>query len=224
MEFAKIFITLAALINPFGAIPAFIGLTQGQSSLERRRTARTAALATVLVITVTALAGQYLLAGFGITVPSLQVGGGVLLFIVAISMFNAQPAPSRTTPEEADEAAERANIAVVPLTIPLLTGPGTVSTVIIYADQGTNTVLMLLGALGKAGAVPFHSWIPLAADDAPQPIEGDWPFDKIVVIAFPGEAEARRFAEDPEYKTISRDSHAGAETVSLLVTGLGRRG
>ncbi|MBX3684103.1 MAG: NAAT family transporter, partial [Thauera sp.] len=125
MEFAKIFITLAALINPFGAIPAFIGLTQGQSSLERRRTARTAALATVLVITVTALAGQYILAGFGITVPSLQVGGGVLLFIVAISMFNAQPAPSRTTPEETDEAAERANIAVVPLTIPLLTGPGT---------------------------------------------------------------------------------------------------
>ena len=112
MEFAKIFITLAALINPFGAIPAFIGLTQGQSSLERRRTARTAALATVLVITVTALAGQYLLAGFGITVPSLQVGGGVLLFIVAISMFNAQPAPSRTTPEETEACYVRLCIPV----------------------------------------------------------------------------------------------------------------
>ncbi len=153
MEFAKIFITLAALINPFGAIPAFIGLTEGQSRGDRRRTARTAALATFIVIAVTAIAGQYLLAGFGITVPSLQVGGGVLLFIVAISMFNAQPAPSRTTPEEADEAAERANIAVVPLTIPLLTGPGTVSTVIIYADQGTSTVLMLLGAGVLMGAL-----------------------------------------------------------------------
>ena len=140
MEFAKIFITLVALINPLGAIPAFIGLTQGQSALERRRTARTAALSTFLVIVVTAIAGQYLLAAFGITVPSLQVGGGALLFLVAISMFNAQPTPSRSTPEEADEAAERANVAVVPLTIPLLTGPGTVSTVIIYADQGTNTV------------------------------------------------------------------------------------
>lgn len=158
MEFAKIFITLAALINPFGAIPAFIGLTQGQSPLERRRTARTSALATVLVITLTALAGQYLLAGFGITVPSLQVGGGALLFIVAISMFNAQPAPSRTTPEETDEAAERANIAVVPLTIPLLTGPGTVSTVIIYADQGTNTVLMLLGAGLAMGLVVWFAF------------------------------------------------------------------
>lgn len=151
MEFAKIFITLAALINPFGAIPAFIGLTQGQSSLERRRTARTAALATVLVITVTALAGQYILAGFGITVPSLQVGGGVLLFIVAISMFNAQPAPSRTTPEETDEAAERANIAVVPLTIPLLTGPGTVSTVIIHSEQVQHwwdmVALLMIGAV-----------------------------------------------------------------------------
>lgn len=148
MEFAKIFITLAALINPFGAIPAFIGLTAGQSIDARRRTARTAALATFIVIAVSTFCGQYLLVAFGITVPSLQVGGGVLLFMVAVSMFNAQPTPSRTTPEERDEAVERANIAVVPLTIPLLTGPGTVSTVIIYADQGSGAgpVLMLLGA------------------------------------------------------------------------------
>jgi len=148
MEFAKICITLAALINPFGAIPAFISLTEDQSEAVRRQTIRTAALATFIVIAISALGGQYLLAGFGITIPSLQVGGGVLLFLVAVSMFNAQPAPSRATPEERDEASERANIAVVPLTIPLLTGPGTVSTVIIYADQahGVGGILMLLTA------------------------------------------------------------------------------
>ena len=158
MEFAKIFITLAALINPFGAIPVFIGLTHGQSALERRRTARTAALASFIVVAITALGGQYLLAGFGITVPSLQVGGGALLFLVAISMFNAQPTPGRTTAEETHEAAERANLAVVPRTIPLLSGPGSVSTVIIYADQGTRAVLMLLGAGLLMGVVVWFAF------------------------------------------------------------------
>ncbi len=92
MEFAKIFITLAALINPFGAIPAFIGLTEGQSRGDRRRTARTSALATFIVIAITAIAGQYLLAGFGITVPSLQVGGGVLMGgVVWLAFSLAEP-------------------------------------------------------------------------------------------------------------------------------------
>lgn len=167
MEFAKICITLAALINPFGAIPAFISLTEGQSAAARRQTIRTASLATFTVIAISALGGQYLLAGFGITIPSLQVGGGALLFLVAVSMFNAQPAPSRATPEERDEASERANIAVVPLTIPLLTGPGTVSTVIIYADQahsvGGFLMLLLAGLLIALGVwVAFSLAAPIS--------------------------------------------------------------
>lgn len=148
MEFAKIFITLVALINPIGAIPAFISLTEGQSDASRRQTIRTATLTTFIVIAVSAIGGQYLLAAFGITIPSLQVGGGALLFLVAVSMFNAQVAPSRSTPEEQDEASARNSIAVVPLTIPLLTGPGTMSTVIIYADRvhGVTGFAMLIGA------------------------------------------------------------------------------
>ena len=155
MEFAKIFITLVALINPLGAIPAFIGLTQGQSALERRRTARTAALSTFLVIVVTAIAGQYLLAAFGITVPSLQVGGGALLFLIALNMFNAEPGRARSTPEEEHEAAERGSIAVVPLTIPLLAGPGTMSSVIILSENARHWwQLALLVLIGVAiGAV-----------------------------------------------------------------------
>lgn len=147
MEFAKIFITLVALINPIGAIPAFISLTEGESEAGRRQTVRTAALSTFIVIAVSALCGQYLLAAFGISIASLQVGGGALLFLIAVSMFNAQTAQSRSTPEERDEASARTNIAVVPLTIPLLTGPGTMSTVIIYADtvKGFTGILMLLG-------------------------------------------------------------------------------
>lgn len=138
MDITKAFVTLIALINPLGAIPSFLALTAHQSTSEKRRTLMTAAFSTAMVIVVSALLGQRLLSSLGISIASLQVGGGVLLFLMAVGMFNAQMGPSRTTPEEQDEAIERSSIAVVPLTIPLLTGPGTVSTVIIYAEKAQH--------------------------------------------------------------------------------------
>lgn len=151
MESLKVFITLLALINPFGAIPMFLGLTATQTPGQVRGTINTAAVATAIVIGVSALFGQALLGLFGISIPSLQVGGGVLLFILALNMFNAEPGRIRSTPEEEHEATERASIAVVPLTIPLLTGPGTVSTVIIHAERTQHWwemgVLLLIGAV-----------------------------------------------------------------------------
>lgn len=151
METLKVFITLLALINPFGAIPMFLSLTADQSAHERRSTINTAAIATAIVIGVAALFGQGLLGVFGISIPSLQVGGGILLFILALNMFNAEPGRIRSTPEEQHEAAERSSIAVVPLTIPLLTGPGTVSTVIIHSERVEHwwdmLALLVIGAM-----------------------------------------------------------------------------
>jgi multiple antibiotic resistance protein len=150
MELLKAFVSLLALINPLGAIPAFLVLTAHLNEREGAQAIVTAATATAVVISVSALFGEGLLSILGITVPALQVSGGILLFLVAISMFNAQLVPSRTTPEEESEAAARSSIAVVPLTIPLLTGPSTVSTVIIYA--------------GKAGHWYERLWfLPIAA-------------------------------------------------------------
>jgi len=85
-------------------------------------------------IAVCALAGLQILAFFGISLASFQVGGGMLL-MSALSMLNAQPAEAKATRDEVGDAASRASIAVVPLTIPLLTGLATMSTVVIYADQ-----------------------------------------------------------------------------------------
>lgn len=136
METLKAFITLLALINPFGAIPMFLSLTAHFSPGQVRHTINTAAFSTAVVIAVSALLGRHLLELFGISIASLQVGGGALLFLLALGMFNAaDPGRTRSTPEEEHEAAERSSIAVVPLTIPLLTGPATMSTVVIYADQ-----------------------------------------------------------------------------------------
>ncbi|MBS0545493.1 MAG: NAAT family transporter [Proteobacteria bacterium] len=160
MDTLKAFITLLALINPFGAIPMFLSLTAHQSRPQLHRTINTAAIATAVVIGVSALFGQTLLGIFGISIASLQVGGGVLLFLIALNMFNAEPGRARSTPEEAHEATERASIAVVPLTIPLLAGPGTMSSVIILSENARHwwqLALLVLIGVAIGGVV----WITL---------------------------------------------------------------
>ncbi len=133
MDILKSFISLLALINPVGAIPFFMSLTALQSDAERRRTIRIAAISVFCVIAVTTLLGQQIISFFGISVGSLEVGGGIIMLLMAINMLNAQIGNSRSTPEERHEAEQKDNIAVVPLAIPLLTGPGAISTTIIYA-------------------------------------------------------------------------------------------
>lgn len=131
----KPLITLLAIVNPLAIVPFFIHYTLGFSRAQRRRTIVISALTAFAVIAISALAGLQILAFFGISLASFQVGGGMLLLISALAMLNAQPAEAKTTRDEVDDAASRASIAVVPLTIPLLTGPATMSTVVIYADQ-----------------------------------------------------------------------------------------
>lgn len=138
----KPLLTLLAIVNPLAVVPFFIHYTQGFSREHRRRTIWISSFTVFAVIALSALLGLQILAFFGITLPSFQVGGGMLLLTSALSMLNAQPAEAKTNVDEIREAAEnshaRASIAVVPLTIPLLTGPATMSTVVIYADQSEN--------------------------------------------------------------------------------------
>ena len=133
----KPLITLLAIVNPIGVIPFFIHFTRNFTITQRRKTIRVAAFTAFVVIATSALAGLKVLQFFGISLASFQVGGGTLLLLSAISMLQAQPAETR--PDDVTEGRERvdagASIAVVPLTIPLLTGPATISTVVIYAEK-----------------------------------------------------------------------------------------
>jgi multiple antibiotic resistance protein len=133
MDFLKSFISLLALINPVGAVPFFLSLTSEQSEAERRRTIRVASISVFCVIAVTTVLGQQIITFFGISVGSLEVGGGIIMLLMAINMLNAQIGNTRATAEERNEAESKNSIAVVPLAIPLLTGPGSISTVIVYA-------------------------------------------------------------------------------------------
>ena len=158
----KQLITLLAVLNPIGVIPFFIHFTRNLNPAQRRRTIWVSSLTVFAVIAVSALAGLRLLEFFGISLASFQVGGGILLLINAVQMLNAEPADSN--PREVAAASQRVDVgdsvAVSPLTIPLLTGPATISTMVIYAQQTRgwtdNAVLVGYGVVG--GAVTFAAF------------------------------------------------------------------
>jgi multiple antibiotic resistance protein len=171
MDLIKPLITLLAIVNPLAIVPFFIHYTQGYTERHRRRTAWVAAFSAFVVIAVSALLGLQLLSFFGISIASFQVGGGMLLLISSLNMLNAQAAESKTSEEEIRatevKASMGASIAVVPLTIPLLTGPATISTVVIYAEKTQHwwefATLVAYGAvIGLATGATFSLAEPIA--------------------------------------------------------------
>ncbi len=149
----KALVTLLAIVNPLACVPFFIHYTQGFTREQRRRTIQVASFSTFVVIALSALLGLKLLEFFGITLASFQVGGGMLLLTSSLAMLNAQPAEAKSAQAEMSEADAhlRTSIAVVPLTIPLLTGPATMSTVVIYAERAKT--FWQLGTLVGYGVV-----------------------------------------------------------------------
>jgi len=131
----KTTIGLLAIVNPIGGIPIFISATRGWSDQERAKTARTVAITVFSVLFASLFLGDRILDFFSISISSFLVGGGILVLLLAISMLQAKESPIRQTPEEAEEAADKQAVGVVPLGIPLLAGPGAISSVIIAAHH-----------------------------------------------------------------------------------------
>lgn len=136
----KLTIALLAIVDPIAGIPMFLSATAGNSQASRRRTAQVVAITVFCVLGVSALIGTEILKFFGISIPSFLIGGGILLLMLAISMLQAQDSRIRQTPDEAEEAAEKDAVAVVPLGIPLLAGPGAISTMIIATHKAPGFV------------------------------------------------------------------------------------
>ena len=164
MEILKPLIALLALVNPVGVVPFFIHFTQNLSPAQRRRTIRVSSFTAFIVIAASALAGLKIIEFFGISLASFQVGGGTLLLLAAMQMLNAQPAESREedVSEGATKADAGASIAVVPLTIPLLTGPATISTMVIYAEK-TRSVWQLAVLVGYGLVVAAATYVVFTA-------------------------------------------------------------
>jgi multiple antibiotic resistance protein len=167
----KPLITLLAIVNPPAIIPFFIHYTQGFSRAQRQRTVWISSFTAFCVIAASALLGMQILEFFSISVASFQVGGGMLLLTSALNMLSAKPAEAKTSTNEMEQGAEKAamgaSIAVVPLTIPLLTGPATMSTVVIYAERAHTWLQLstLVGygvVIGLVTAISFSLAHPIA--------------------------------------------------------------
>jgi len=134
-------VTLSAIffvVDPLAAVPLFLAITRGDSPEKRRGTAARAAVACFLTLTVFAAAGTLIFKLFGITLGAFKIAGGVLLFMLALDMMRAQASPVRLTAAEEQEGVERDDVAIIPLAIPMLAGPGAIATVMVLVSQAKS--------------------------------------------------------------------------------------
>lgn len=145
LVYVAIVVTIFALVDPIGALPFFVALTEGFDAADRKIVMDRAVLVLASVLAVFALVGRFLFEAFGLTLAAFEIAGGVLLFIVAYDMLHGEVTRTKLSTEDRAEAiARRDEISVVPLGIPLLAGPGAISTVMIYEGSAGNDLLVVL--------------------------------------------------------------------------------
>ena len=164
-EYAKFFIGLLAIVNPIGIVPVFMGLTRHLSAPERSTVGLRAAITVGMVLVVALLMGEALLSFFGISLDSFRDAGGILILLMAIIMLHVGISPAKQTSEEAQDAEEKESIAVVPLGMPLLAGPGAISTIIIYSHRGDDVAHYAL-LFSIAVVLALLTWLALRAAPA----------------------------------------------------------
>ncbi len=145
-QFVNHFIGLLVIANPLSALPAVLRVTRNQSLSQKRHTGRVASFAVGIILLVAAWVGSPLLLILGIQLPAFQVAGGVVLFMLALSMLNAEESPIKLSTEEQKE--KQADLgAIVPLAIPIIAGPGAISTIIVSVNQFPGILNQLLISL-----------------------------------------------------------------------------
>jgi multiple antibiotic resistance protein len=117
------------VVDPMGVIPVFMAMTRNDSPEKRESMARRASVAAFFILSTFAVAGTLIFRVFGVTLGAFKVAGGILLLLTSIEMLKAQQVRTRTTPEEEQAGSEKEDVAIFPLAIPLLAGPGSIATV-----------------------------------------------------------------------------------------------
>ncbi|PPD31370.1 MAG: amino acid transporter [Methylomonas sp.] len=156
----KDFVGIFAILNPLGAIPVYLSMTANKSESEVKRIAIKTAMAVAIILVISIWTGSAVLQFFGITMPAFRIASGLLVLLVAISMFHAKSSGASHTHQETLEAAHKDDIAIVPLAIPLLAGPGAISLVIVNVnqmDQWFEKILLTVGIFILAAVI----WLTL---------------------------------------------------------------
>ena len=160
LQFALVtFTSLLFIVDPVAMIPTYLVITQDESSAQRRHTARRARVAAALILMAFALGGRVIFQLFGITLPAFRIAGGLILWLVAMDMLHAR----RTTQEGTQEIAEgqqKDDVALTPLAMPMLAGPGAISTVMVQAGQA-RTGIETLVVYASIALTAIASWVAL---------------------------------------------------------------
>ncbi|EJF1756653.1 YchE family NAAT transporter [Vibrio cholerae] len=156
--FLQFFLGLVAAVNPVGIMPVFVSLTGHMTLEEKNKTAATANIAVAIILIIALLAGQMLLDLFSISLDSFRVAGGLLLLSIAFSMMSGKLGEDKQNKQEKSEYISREQIAVVPLAMPLMAGPGAISSTIVYGSRYPN-MLDTLGIILTVVAFSFCAWL-----------------------------------------------------------------
>jgi multiple antibiotic resistance protein len=162
-EYLRFFVTLTAVLDPFLAVPIFLTVTATQSVRSRVVLVRVVAITVFAVLAFSALLGDTLLTLVGASLAAFRVGGGLVLLLMALAMLNAQVGGVRQSEAEAAEIESGELKGVVPLAVPLLAGPGAISTTIIAAEKGGGNAAHLAAILGVLFLVSLLTWVVLRA-------------------------------------------------------------
>ena len=162
LQFALVtFTSVLFIVDPIAVVPTYLVITQGQTQVQRRGTARRACIAATILLVTFAAAGRGIFGLFGITMPAFRIAGGLILWLVAMDMLHG----TRSTQEgtaEISEATIKEDVAITPLAMPMLAGPGAISTVMVLSGQArtTSQTIVVYGSILLALVI---AWATLRA-------------------------------------------------------------
>lgn len=158
--FLEFFAAMFAIANPFTNLPIFLSLTTGELAKKRKRIAAVSILAAAIICTIIVFAGTAFLQIFGIGIPSFEIAGGIIIFFIALSMLHAKQNTIHHSASNTSKAtAESNNPSIVPLAIPLIGGPGTLSTIMVYTNRVPDNLVDYSSILIVIYGALFLVWL-----------------------------------------------------------------
>jgi multiple antibiotic resistance protein len=153
LAFSSIFF----LVDPFAALGSFLAITAGADRKRRKRMAFKASVTCFIVLTAFAFTGQFIFSLFGIKLPAFEIAGGLILLLIGIDMLEAKRSPTQESSDETTEAAAKEDAGIVPLGIPMLAGPGAISSVMVLVGQAPNhwQMFAIIGSIAITAAVSY---------------------------------------------------------------------
>ena len=180
----RAFVTFFTVIDPVGLAPVVIGLTAHLEEAQRHRVVTRAVIISAAIIAFFALVGRFLLDHLGISLYAFNIACGLLLFLVAVDMLFGRSSGTRETETESEEAMTREDISIFPLAIPMIAGPGTIATTILYVGLASPNLLDILSVAGAILSALFAAWLVYAQQHVDYPPR--WLHRHSCALTYPG--------------------------------------